>query len=77
MVGTSMSVDERRLALLWYTEDGMSPKDVAALLRRGQVHIDTVLGEEAGWERPWSDQAVITSCNLRLGSSVGAAHQRC
>ena len=34
MAGTSMSDDERRLALLWYTEDRMSPKSIAALLRR-------------------------------------------
>ena len=34
MVGKSMSADERRLALLWHTEDGMSPLAIATLLRR-------------------------------------------
>ena len=29
-----MSADERRLALLWHTEDGMSPLAIATLLRR-------------------------------------------
>ena len=34
MVGTTMSAEERRLALMWHAEDGLSPKEIAARLRR-------------------------------------------
>ena len=31
---TKLSADEVRLAKLWHAEDGMSPLEIAALLRR-------------------------------------------
>ena len=63
MVGTTMSADERRLALLWHTEDGMSPKEIAALLRRDKSTLTRLLvkkhvGPGRGKPRLLSPEAV-------------------